>query len=207
MCVSTSYLPCVQPNTENHDEDRAANVLPNVDQHMAAAVLTLTSPGLHFVHDGQQTGRQRRVSMHMTRRLPEQDDVINTGLKARYQMLLQAVNGAAVRNGGWERCNIREILEDGADLGVACSRVMTHFCWSPEEGGGPFTEVVVVVVNYSPHTVTARISSKVGSQGTCMLQQLLQGRDIILSDRLSPHSIPISVETFTGEVGLLKCVC
>jgi hypothetical protein len=117
---------------ENHDEDRAAAVLPNLDQHMAAAVLTLTAPGLHFVHDGQQDGRQRRVSMHITRRLPENEDVGDDRLKPRYKTLLKAVRGAALRDGAWERCHVYERLGDGSE--TPCTRVMTHLCWSPPEG-------------------------------------------------------------------------
>jgi glycosidase len=99
---------------ENHDEERAATVFANVAQHIAAAVLTLTSPGLHFVHDGQQAGRTRRVSMHITCRLPEDEDVQDKSLKERYKKLLTAVNGAAIRNGAWERCHAYIIHEDGS---------------------------------------------------------------------------------------------
>ena len=122
-------------------------MFPNSDQRMAAAVLTLTAPGLHFVHDGQEVGRKRRVSMHITRRLPVADDVADKTLKDRYGRLLLALKSAALSHGGWERCDVWEILEDGQH--VPCKRVMSHFCWSPIKGGGPFTEVAIVVVNLS----------------------------------------------------------
>jgi len=192
---------------ENHDEDRAAAVFSNVDQHMAAAVLTFTVPGLHFLHDGQEVGRQRRVSMHIKRRLPEEVDS-STDLKALYKILLTAINGDALRNGAWERCLVYELVQgpDGNQTPeIKCGRVMTHFCWSPEEGGGPFTEVVVVVVNYSPDTVSVRIQGKEGGSGATMLRDLLKGRDCMLSDRLSSHRIPINGETFASKCTSCQC--
>jgi hypothetical protein len=125
---------------ENHDEDRIAAVLPNTDQHMAAAVLMLTAPGLHFVHDGQQEGRTRRVSMHITQRLPLDQDVQASDIRPRYKTLLAAVGGAALRNGGWERCLTFQVHQGGHH--EACQRVIAHMCWNPVEGGGPFTEAV-----------------------------------------------------------------
>ena len=181
---------------ENHDEDRAAAMFPNSDQHMAAAVLTLTAPGLHFVHDGQEVGRKRRVSMHITRRLPVADDVADKTLKDRYGRLLLALKSAALSHGGWERCDVWEILEDGQH--VPCKRVMSHFCWSPIKGGGPFTEVAIVVVNYSPSPVRARLVGKEDEPGTKELRHLLSGRDCMLSDRLSACTADIMGNTFCG---------
>lgn len=193
---------------ENHDEDRAASVFPNVEQHIAAAILTLTAPGLHFVHDGQQAGRQRRVSMHITYRLPEDEDVQEKTLKARYKALMIALKSAAFRDGGWERCQVYEIMHDGNYN--PCKRVISHFCWNPITGGGPFTEVVLVVVNYSPHPATVRVVGKEGQPGSQTLRELLQGRDCMLSDRLSLHSAHINGESFTGVCVLFvepECVC
>ena len=181
---------------ENHDEDRAAAVLPNLDQHMAAAVLTLTAPGLHFVHDGQQDGRQRRVSMHITRRLPENEDVGDDRLKPRYKTLLKAVRGAALRDGAWERCHVYERLGDGSE--TPCTRVMTHLCWSPPEGGGPFTEIVVVVVNYSPIPLNVRIAVTECGTGASTISELLAGRMCFLSDRLGPRTADIDGEALTS---------
>ena len=199
--LDQSYQDKLVRFLENHDEDRAAAVFTNVDQHMAAAVLTFTVPGLHFLHDGQEAGRHRRVSMHIKSRLPEDADVPNKGLKALYKILLTAISGAALRNGAWERCSVFEFV-DGGDgnptVEAKCGRVMTHFSWSPEQGGGPFTEVVMVVVNYSPDVIKARIRGKEGGRGAKMLRELLKGRDCMLSDRLSSHRIPIDGETFIG---------
>jgi hypothetical protein len=182
---------------ENHDEDRAASVFTNPDQHMAAAVLTFTSPGLHFVHDGQQAGRRRRISMHIMRRLPEDEDVGDEQLKPRYKTLLKAVKGAALRDGAWERCHVYERLGDGSE--TPCTRVMAHLCWSPPEGGGPFTEIVVCVVNYSPIPLNVRIAVTECGNGAKTITELLTGRVCFLSDRLGTRNVDIHGESLTSK--------
>jgi glycosidase len=52
---------------ENHDEERAADTWKDRGFHQASAVISFTIPGLRFIHDGQQIGRRRRVSMHVNR--------------------------------------------------------------------------------------------------------------------------------------------
>src|SRR6185437_12815583 len=51
---------------ENHDEPRAAAAFPP-GVHEAAAVLTFLSPGLRFFHQGEFTGRKKRISPHLGR--------------------------------------------------------------------------------------------------------------------------------------------
>ncbi|HEX6849409.1 MAG TPA: alpha-amylase family glycosyl hydrolase, partial [Chitinophagaceae bacterium] len=51
---------------ENHDEPRAAATFDQ-KTHEAAAVITFLSPGLRFFHQGQFTGRKKRISPHLVR--------------------------------------------------------------------------------------------------------------------------------------------
>ncbi|HEU4647792.1 MAG TPA: alpha-amylase family glycosyl hydrolase [Gemmatimonadales bacterium] len=83
---------------ENHDEPRAADAFPPpVDP--AAAVIALLSPGLHFVHDGQEDGRRIRTSNHLRRRAPEPPDA---ELRAFYDRLFACIRRPEVRNGQWQ---------------------------------------------------------------------------------------------------------
>lgn len=56
----------------------------------------------------------------------------------------------------------------------------------------------VVVVNYSPEALVARVAGKEGGAGARMLQELLAGRDCLLRDRLSEYATDIYGDTFTG---------
>jgi glycosidase len=58
---------------ENHDEPRAATVLP-ADRHKAAALLTLGLPGLRFLHDGQLEGRRVAARVQLARVVQETPD-------------------------------------------------------------------------------------------------------------------------------------
>lgn len=59
---------------ENHDERRAAQVLPP-DRHKAAAYIASTLPGLLLLHDGQLTGYPDKVPVHIGRAPSLEPDV------------------------------------------------------------------------------------------------------------------------------------
>jgi glycosidase len=82
---------------ENHDEPRAAAVFPT-PAHQAAAVITLLTPGLRLVHEGQTTGRRLRTSNHLRRRAVEP---IDRELETFYGRLLAAMRRPEVRGGQW----------------------------------------------------------------------------------------------------------
>eukprot|EP00382_Lankesteria_abbotti_P000925 CAMPEP_0113845006 /NCGR_PEP_ID=MMETSP0372-20130328/529_1 /TAXON_ID=340204 /ORGANISM="Lankesteria abbotti" /LENGTH=587 /DNA_ID=CAMNT_0000814025 /DNA_START=27 /DNA_END=1790 /DNA_ORIENTATION=+ /assembly_acc=CAM_ASM_000359 len=52
---------------ENHDEDRAAEIYPNVKRHQGAALLAFCSLGMKFFHMGQFEGRVHRIPMQRKR--------------------------------------------------------------------------------------------------------------------------------------------
>jgi hypothetical protein len=72
---------------ENHDEPRAAAVLP-VPAHEAAAMIAFTIPGLKLFHDGQLEGYLRKPSIHLARRSIEP---VNPELQHFYDRLLQTL--------------------------------------------------------------------------------------------------------------------
>ena len=80
---------------ENHDEPRAAAVLPG-DRERAAAVAVATLPGATLWHEGQFEGRRVRPPVFLTRR-PEEP--VDEQLRDFYDRLIAA--GAAVREGDW----------------------------------------------------------------------------------------------------------
>jgi hypothetical protein len=89
---------------ENHDEPRAAAVLEPA-QHLAAAVLTLLSPGLRLLHEGQVEGRRMRVAMQLRRRALEPTD---ERLRAFYERLLAIVARPVAHEGHWAAWPCRE---------------------------------------------------------------------------------------------------
>ena len=83
---------------ENHDEPRAAAVLPG-GRARAAAVVALTQTGARLVHDGQLEGRRVHVPVFLARRPDETTDL---ALKAFYERLLTALDDRGFRNGQWQ---------------------------------------------------------------------------------------------------------
>ncbi|MEU9166329.1 alpha-amylase [Streptomyces sp. NPDC048420] len=80
---------------ENHDEPRAAAVMPG-DRERAAAVAVATLPGATLWHEGQFEGRRVRVPVFL-RRGPQEP--VDEPLRDFYGRLLPTA--AAVRRGDW----------------------------------------------------------------------------------------------------------
>jgi hypothetical protein len=80
---------------ENHDEARAASVMPS-RRHKAAAALVLFLPGMALLHDGQLEGRERFARIQMSKRPPEPPDA---DLREFYEELLLFVQQTRIRRG------------------------------------------------------------------------------------------------------------
>lgn len=76
--------------------------------NLAAATISYTIPGLHFVHDGQQEGRTRRISMHVNMRVGLRGDVKDPNLKDKYARLISAVSCNTIKNGHWGGCTVSQ---------------------------------------------------------------------------------------------------
>ena len=66
LMADTGYQQGLLRFVENHDEPRAASVLPPA-RHRAVAVATLTQAGARLVHDGQTEGRRTRLPVFLGR--------------------------------------------------------------------------------------------------------------------------------------------
>ena len=120
---------------ENHDEPRAAATFPP-GVHEAAAVITFLSPGLRFFHQGQFTGRTKRISPHLQR---GPDEPINQDLGKFYGRLLEVLRRPAFRQGEWQLLECVAAWE--GNWTVDCFIV---FAWQGGEG-----ERLLVAVNYA----------------------------------------------------------
>ena len=83
---------------ENHDEPRAAAAFPP-GMHEAATVVTFLAPGLRFFHQGQFTGRKKRISPHLNR---APDEPADPNIEQFYDRLLAVLRQPAVRDGRWQ---------------------------------------------------------------------------------------------------------
>jgi hypothetical protein len=148
---------------ENHDEARAAAVFePRAEE--AAAVLALLAPGLHFVHEGQTTGRRFRTSNHLRRRAVEP---VDRELETFYQRLLACMRREDVHDGHWELADTQPAWS-GNDT---CGQFIAY-TW---ERNGQRT---LVAVNYAPQ------------HGQCYVRlpySDLSGKTVELRDRINPN--------------------
>jgi hypothetical protein len=147
---------------ENHDEPRASATFdPRV--HRAAAVVTYTTPGLRFFHQGQLEGRKVRISPHLVRAPEEPAD---KEIEEFYDQLLAVLRMPIVRSGEWEWLTCQQAWDGNGswDAFIAHS-------WR-----GPGGERVLIVVNYAP------------SSSQCYLQlpfPEIRDRSVWLNDTLS----------------------
>ncbi len=58
---------------ENHDEPRAAEKIGL--NNKAAAMVMLTAPGMHLVHQDQMEGFRQKIPVQLLRQAPEPDDI------------------------------------------------------------------------------------------------------------------------------------
>lgn len=122
---------------ENHDEPRAAATFPP-DMHEAAALITFLSPGLRFFHQGQFTGRTKRISPHLVRAPREP---ANQRLQKFYERLLSVLRTPVVRAGQWRLLDCRPAWEGN----------WTWDCFLAFAWHGPGDERLLVTVNYAPN--------------------------------------------------------
>jgi glycosidase len=151
---------------ENHDEPRAATTFaPGV--HEAAAVITFLSPGLRFFHQGQFSGRKKRISPHLGRAPDEPNE---PELAKFYDRLLAVLREPAVRDGQWQLLECVPAWD-----GNWTWDSFLAFAWQ-----GPGGERLLVAVNYAGH------------QSQCYVRLPLpdlSGNRWRLQDQLSPASL------------------
>jgi glycosidase len=140
---------------ENHDEPRAASVLPR-DRHRAAALLAATLPGMLLLYEGQLEGRRVRVPIQLRRGPAESRD---PELAAFYGTLLQLVRDPLLREGAWRLLDTRRAWDDNPTNTsfIAFERALdARRAW--------------IIVNFAPH------------QGQCLVS--VHGTQVELHDLL-----------------------
>ena len=114
---------------ENHDEPRLASLM-SPEQADAALAITLTLPGMRFIHDGQIEGRKQHASIHLARRADEPVDPIRQQVHTRLLSI--------PRRGSF------------STLTTHHESLIAHR-WQDE------TSAYVVIVNYSPERVRSQV--------------------------------------------------
>ncbi len=130
LASSTHFL-------ENHDEPRAAAVFA-LEEHRAAALLTLGLPGMRLVHDGQMSGARIRTPVHLGRRSLE---ATQPEIRDYYEKVLTALPATAIG------CGQAEILRTTpAWEGNPTDQNFVVVWWQKSE-----LAFDLVIVNLAPH--------------------------------------------------------
>ena len=124
---------------ENHDEPRAARMLPSEAWQFAAATIAATVPGVFLVHDGQLEGRTARLPVQLKRRMSEPPNLVS---EAFYAQLLSITHDPVFEHGVWRLLEVRPSWHDNHTW-----QNFLSFWWDHQEYG-----VRLVVVNYAPHS-------------------------------------------------------
>jgi len=146
---------------ENHDEPRAASAF-DIPKHKAAAVLTYLAPGVRFFHDGQFTGRTKKLSPHLVRRPSEPNNGI---LESFYNRLLRVIRDPILYDGALSLPHATASWQSNETF-----HNIIAFHWRSTDGSK-----VVVVVNYSMVPSQAYIHLKIEyeTQGIIRFKDLL----------------------------------
>ncbi len=144
---------------ENHDEPRAAQVLPR--RKLRVAAVTIASlPGAKLFHDGQFEGRKIKLPVQLGRR---QEEAVDEDLLVFYQRLLDVMAAAGIRDAQWQLCECTGWPDNLSYLNL--------IAWSWQIQQGRF----VIVVNLSDRS----------SQGRVRFPWDSVGEDIVLQDLFS----------------------
>ncbi len=124
---------------ENHDEERAARMLPSEAWQFAAAAVVATVPGMFLLHDGQMEARSVRVPVQLRRRVAEMP---NARSIAFYTTLLGIIDHPVFREGQWRLLSLRSAWHDNHTWHNFIS-----YWWHDQAHGDR-----LIVVNYAPHS-------------------------------------------------------
>ena len=128
---------------ENHDEPRIG-LLP-IEQHKAAAVISMTLPGIRLLHDGEFEGRLVRVPVQLARR---KDEPVNEAVHIFYSELLTEMETMKVGQGSWHIEPVRSTL-----FGNGAHHVLA-WSWQNEAGK------TMITVNYSDKQVRVKLGKQ-----------------------------------------------
>ncbi len=138
---------------ENHDEPRAASILPWPERRAATAI-TFLAPGLRFLHGGQMEGAKVHVSMHFAR---GPDEPVDQQSLAFHEALL-----AIIPHEG----RFTAVTPESAWEGNSSHEGFVVFLWQEAP------DTLLVCVNDAPHRGQCRVRLELGS-GSWSLEDLL----------------------------------
>ncbi|MCW5552637.1 MAG: alpha-amylase [Verrucomicrobiae bacterium] len=150
--ATQSFVAACAHFLENHDERRVAGVL-TLEEHRAAALVTLGLPGMRFLHEGQLTGARIKAPVQLGR-LPA--EATQPEVREMYDSILTALTRSAVGRGQGEVLTPREAWPGN---GTAQNFVVVQWQAHP-------VEFDLVVVNLAPHRSQCYVSLKVPNLST-----------------------------------------
>jgi|Deesub1362B_J571_1020462.scaffolds.fasta_scaffold00273_7 glycosidase len=178
--ADVSYQERLLRFIENHDEERAASVFPK-DRLMASAILFSTLPGMKLYHHGQLEGRKTKVPLQLRRAKREEPD---QEMFSFYKRLLELTSVRVFFSGRWE------LLEVPSDSDII------SYVWSIED------EMIVVVVNFSPHPSSGRVYLKgLNEQRQFFLKELWQEAETVITGlKLQTEGIHIELKGYEWRI-------
>ncbi len=148
---------------ENHDEPRAATVLPP-GRDRAAAVTITTLPGAVLLHDGQLDGRRVRLPVQLGRRPAEP---LDAELRTWWTALLDINARERAKDGRWSL-----LMVDGWPDNQSAQH-LAAWQWAADDAGTGARHVVVV--NLSGERADGRVRVGGTAGHSCTLTDLLTG--------------------------------
>ena len=139
--ADTSFQSRLVRFLENHDEPRAAGLLP-VDRLKAATLITATLPGALLMYEGQWDGRKTRNHVLLGRR---QQEMPNVEIRNYFQILMEAIKDISP-DSTWEMCDV-----SGWPDNQSCHNLIVY-CWQTRG------RVLLIVVNYSETPAQGKIN-------------------------------------------------
>lgn len=127
---------------ENHDEPRAVSLF-GPGKSRAAAMITVSVPGLRFIHDGQTAGKKRHLPVHLG---SEPLDEHDPAAEAFYEKLLRFCSEDAFHEGEWTLLKASPAWEGNP----SCERLLA-WAWRREK------DLRIMVINYSASLCQARL--------------------------------------------------
>lgn len=146
---------------ENHDEPRAAAFFGGNMRADAAAMVTMTLPGMRFYNTGQNEGFFNRLDVHLRR---AKSEGVNGGVVNFYSIFTSILARDIFHQGQWTYMNV---------FGTGDSWRLMSWKWSLNE------KKVLCVINYSDQQGTGRIvlpdANPVGGNDMINVTELISG--------------------------------
>eukprot|EP00276_Gloeochaete_wittrockiana_P005463 CAMPEP_0184646124 /NCGR_PEP_ID=MMETSP0308-20130426/2763_1 /TAXON_ID=38269 /ORGANISM="Gloeochaete witrockiana, Strain SAG 46.84" /LENGTH=480 /DNA_ID=CAMNT_0027075825 /DNA_START=104 /DNA_END=1546 /DNA_ORIENTATION=+ len=172
--------------TENHDEPRAVRQFKSIPAANAAALISMTMPGMRFHHHGQWQGFSNRLRVHLRR---SADEPVHPEVEAFYAKLCDATAADVFHKGKWTYLNVK-----GDN-----SWRFVGWRWEYED------EKRAIIVNYSDQMADARLpldnASARDGKDDIEVEDLLTGNKFVRSAKeMASAGLHVVLGPFTGHI-------